>query len=171
MNKPKGLVHFCHGKESRPWGVKITRLATVARSFGFAVESLDYSGIDDPDLRVEKLLNSQPPTTNLILVGSSLGGYVATMASQTLNPSGLFLLAPAVRLPGYGDGEIFPKARHTVIVHGWRDEIIPVENSFSFARQFRTQLHLIDGDHRLNDQIAVIEIIFKNFLEFLQSSE
>lgn len=167
MHDHKGLVHFCHGKESGPWGLKITRLATVAKSFGYAVESLNYSGIDDPAQRVNKLLSSQPAIPNLILVGSSLGGYVATVASKSLSPVGLFLMAPAIQFPEYADVELIPRAKQTVIVHGWRDAIIPVENSFKLARHFRTQLHIIDGDHRLHEQIGIVEMIFKNFLDLL----
>ena len=52
-----GTVCFSHGKESGPWGSKIKCLAKVAERCGFAVESIDYQGIGDPDERVEKLLD------------------------------------------------------------------------------------------------------------------
>jgi pimeloyl-ACP methyl ester carboxylesterase len=158
-------VHFCHGKESGPWGLKIRHLAKVAQSFNYAVESLDYSGIDNPDERVAKLIAAQPQVENLILVGSSMGGYVATAASQWLLPAGLFLMAPAVSLPGYENPPLRPHANLTVIVHGWHDELIPPDNSFSFARQHRSRLHLLDSDHRLNEQIGQVESLFKIFLE------
>lgn len=169
MDAIKGLVHFCHGKESGPWGLKIQRLAQVAQSNGYAVESLDYSGLNNPDDRVAKLLNAQPPIASLILVGSSMGGYVATVASKTLTPVGLFLMAPAVNLPGYENRDLIPQAKHTVILHGWRDEVIPPDNSFHFAKQHRVQLHLLDSDHRLNEQIGQIEILFQYFLNEVES--
>ena len=50
------VVVFSHGKESGPWGSKITAMADVARSLGMAVESVDYRGIADPAARVEKLV-------------------------------------------------------------------------------------------------------------------
>jgi len=31
------VVYFAHGKESGPWGIKITALAQVARELGLAV--------------------------------------------------------------------------------------------------------------------------------------
>jgi len=49
-------VYFSHGKESGPWGTKIKRLAEIARNKGCAVESVDYTDLVDPDLRVERLL-------------------------------------------------------------------------------------------------------------------
>jgi alpha/beta superfamily hydrolase len=164
MENKKGLVHFVHGKESGPWGIKIQRLAKVAETHGYQVESLDYSGIENSLQRVTKLLEAQSPVENLILVGSSMGGYVATVASKVLTPKGLFLMAPAFFMPGYESDDLKPYLGHAAIVHGWRDEIIPAENSFRFAAQHNIELHIIDGDHRLNDQIDVIEMLFELFL-------
>jgi alpha/beta superfamily hydrolase len=101
----------------------------------------------------------------LILVGSSMGGYVATAAAKVLSPKGLFLIAPAFFMPGYESEDLKPNAQLTTIVHGWRDEIIPPHNSFRFAEQHEVQLQIINGDHRLNDQIDLIEIIFDFFLQ------
>ena len=39
------------------------------------------------------------PHERLILVGSSMGGYVSTVASVSLKPAGLFLMAPAFYMP------------------------------------------------------------------------
>jgi alpha-beta hydrolase superfamily lysophospholipase len=96
-------VFFSHGQESGPWGTKISRLAPIGSGMGFAVESVDYRGITDPDQRVEKLLASGAEKNEiLVLVGSSMGGYVATVASERLRPAGLFLMAPAFHLDGFG---------------------------------------------------------------------
>ena len=43
----RGTVCFNHGKESGPWGSKITALAEVAKGNGFAVKSLDYQDLPD----------------------------------------------------------------------------------------------------------------------------
>jgi alpha/beta superfamily hydrolase len=165
MESKKGLVHFVHGKESGPWGIKIQRLAIVADTHGYAVESLDYSDLENPLERVKRLVEAQTPVDNLILVGSSMGGYVATAAAKVLSPKGLFLIAPAFFMPGYESEDLKPNAQLTTIVHGWRDEIIPPHNSFRFAEQHEVQLQIINGDHRLNDQIDLIEIIFDFFLQ------
>lgn len=96
-----GTVYFNHGKESGPWGSKITKLVDVARERGFAVESIDYRNLPDAGPRTERLLTSEAgKAERLILVGSSMGGYVATVASAVLKPEGLFLLAPAFYMPG-----------------------------------------------------------------------
>lgn len=169
MGRNKGLVHFVHGKESGPWGIKFQRLAKIAITHGYPVESLDYSGLETPLERVNKLVEAQPPVDNLILVGSSMGGYVATAAAKFLSPKGLFLMAPAFFMPGYESEDLKPNARLTTIVHGWRDEIIPPHNSFLFAEQHEVQLQIINGDHRLNDQIDLIEIIFDFFLQRVEA--
>ena len=99
----KGVaVYFSHGKESGPWGSKITRLANVAEKYGCRVVSIDYTEIDNPDARVSHLLQKLAAEENdTILVGSSMGGYVSLVAAQTSKPKGLFLMAPALYMDGY----------------------------------------------------------------------
>ena len=169
MKSNRGLVHFVHGKESGPWGVKIQRLAKIAKEHNYEVVSLDYSDLADADERVKRLLDANPNSPNLILVGSSMGGYVATVASNQLSPLGLFLMAPAFFIASYREQCPTPKAEKISIVHGWRDEIIPPANNFRFAEMHRAQLHLIDGDHRLNDAIEVIAALFNQFLTEVES--
>jgi alpha/beta superfamily hydrolase len=158
-------VYFAHGQESGPWGTKIQTLAQIAQAHGLQVESPNYAGMNDPDARVQKLLDLQPADpSGLILVGSSMGAYVATVASQTLKPAGLFLMAPAFYRPGYAHQNPTPHASLTVIVQGLQDTVIPPETSLRFAREHQTELHLIHGDHRLNDQILTIASLFEDFL-------
>ena len=124
-----GAVYFNHGKESGPWGDKITRLADLARGRGFDAQSLDYRGLD-AEARLAKLLDSDARAARpLVLVGSSLGSYVAAVASASLRPRGLFLLAPAFYLPDFAVQEPVPHADFVTLVHGWNDELIPFENS------------------------------------------
>lgn len=163
--KSKTLVLFAHGKESGPRGEKILRLAEVAHRLGAQVDSPDYSDLKNPDERVSRLLNLPlPPYDQLILVGSSMGGYVSTVASKTLLPDGLFLLAPAFYMPGYAVSEPRSHSAKTAVVFGWNDEVIPVDHGIRFARDHRCQLHILDADHRLNGVIDEVEILFENFL-------
>ena len=164
----KGTVCFNHGKESGPWGDKITRLADVARRRGYAVESVDYTGMMDPDARIQKLLDSDAArASGLVLAGSSMGSYVAAVASASLRPRGLFLLAPAFYLPDFPIQEPVPHADLVTLVHGWKDELIPPENSIRYARRFDATLHLVDSDHRLSSQLPLIESLFDAFLHQL----
>jgi len=151
MQKPvKGTVVFAHGKESGPSGDKLMALSKVARKLGFRVIIPDFRGIEDPDRRVEYLMQAiQAINGPFVLAGSSMGGYVALKASQNLETSGLFLMAPAIGLPGYADQMPVPGCNNLCIVHAWQDEIIPAQQVISWAEKNQAELHLVESDHRL----------------------
>ncbi len=160
------LVHFVHGKVSGPWGGKITYLADIARKHGCDAESLDFSGMDDPQARANKLvaacINQSRP---LILIGSSMGAWVVTAASDQIKPMGLFLLAPAFYATGYPDVTPLCPPDNIEVIHGWRDAVIPYANSVRFGCQFSCTVHLVDDDHRLG---ATLENTGNYFTLFLQ---
>lgn len=158
-------VIFLHGKESGPWGLKIRALARVAEKSGCRVISRDDQGIADPGQRVQRLL-ALPEVTDgpLILVGSSMGGYVATVASSALSPRGLFLMAPAFGMEGYQLQNPVPVAAEVMIVHGWDDEVVSFDAVFRFAREHRCRLYMVPDGHALHAEIEAIEQIFGEFL-------
>ena len=158
-------VCFCHGRESGPWGTKIRRLARVAEQFGCRVVSPDDSDTQDPEERVRRLLTLAGGLPGpLVLVGSSMGGYVAAVAAGQLQPAGLFLLAPAIGLPGYAIVEPVLSTLHLTIVHGWDDEIIPVKKVLDFAAAQRAEVHLLRDGHVLHNELDRIERLFADFL-------
>ncbi|HUX74040.1 MAG TPA: alpha/beta fold hydrolase [Steroidobacteraceae bacterium] len=168
MQRAFETVVFSHGKESGPWGAKITAMAAVAREQGGAVASIDYRGIDDPQQRVEKLIAAgRAFTAPLVLVGSSMGGHVSAAAARALQARGLFLLAPAFYLPALDASTPRAPQCPAAIVHGWRDEVVPVENSIRWAREERAALHILDADHRLQDRISEIGQLLRAFLQSL----
>jgi pimeloyl-ACP methyl ester carboxylesterase len=161
-------VVFSHGKESGPWGSKITAMAQVVREMGLAVESVDYRGLDDPAERVKKLIAvgsalSEP----MVLVGSSLGGHVSAAAASRVRTRGVFLLAPAFYMPGFEQYTPQDVPVPTVIVHGWHDDIVPVQSSIRWAQEHRAALHVLDSGHRLEDQIETICWLLRAFLKSL----
>jgi len=159
-------VVFSHGKESGPWGSKINAMAQVGRELNWRVESVDYRGMDDPAARVEKLVHlGRELAGPLVLVGSSLGGHVAAAAAGRLEAAALFLLAPAFYMPGYEQYTPQDITAPSVIVHGWNDDIVPVDNSIRWARERRATLHVLDSGHRLEDQIDVICLLLRNLLK------
>jgi pimeloyl-ACP methyl ester carboxylesterase len=163
-------VIFSHGQESGPWGTKIRAMAELVRSMGCAADSIDYQGIADPAERVAKLTKECADIDDmLILVGSSMGGHVATAAAGQLGATGLFVLAPAYYMPGYEDLTPNPPGMPTCIVHGWHDDIVPVENSIRFARMCNAELHLLDGGHRLTEKIDDINYHLRRFIEKIAS--
>lgn len=161
-------VIFSHGQESGPWGTKIRAMAEKVRKLGCNADSIDYQGIADPAERVQKLLTECRDIGGpLILVGSSMGGHVATAAAAELKAAGLFVLAPAYYMKGYED--LTPPAPDLpiCIVHGWNDDIVPVENSIRFAATSKATLHVIDGDHRLTANIKEINQYLEQFIKQL----
>ena len=158
-------VVFSHGKESGPWGRKITAMAALARDLGHLVESIDYRGMEDPTARVEKLVAAaariQKP---LVLVGSSMGGHVAAAAAARVRPRGVFLLAPAFYMPGFEAYTPQDVPCPAILVHGWHDDIVPVENSIRWAREHHAALHVLNSDHRLEDRIEPICALLRGFL-------
>ncbi len=161
-------IYFAHGKESGPWGRKISALAAVADARGYVVESPDYRFTMDPDQRVAHLLELQPQRQGpLILAGSSMGGYVSAVASGSLRPAGLWLMAPAVDVPGY-DADTTPLADVVEVVHGWRDDIIPCDLVIAWSRRNAARLTLLDSGHTLNDHVSWLQRRFAAFLEELE---
>ena len=159
-------VVFSHGKESGPWGTKIRAMAELARELGCVADSVDYQGIADPSERVEKLVREAGAINDaLVLVGSSMGGHVATAAADSVGAAGLFVLAPAYYMPGYEALTPPPPGMPVSIVHGWRDDIVPVDNSIRYARACHAELHIVDGDHRLSENIEDINYYLRRFIE------
>jgi surfactin synthase thioesterase subunit len=158
-------VVFSHGQESGPWGTKIRSMAAMVEELGHKAESIDYQGIADPTVRVDKLIaECEKFDDSLILAGSSMGGHVATAAASRVGALGLFVLAPAYYMEGYEDLTPPPPDIPICIVHGWHDDIVPVDNSIRFARECKATLHVVDGDHRLTDNIIEINGYLKRFI-------
>lgn len=164
----QGNVAFCHGLHAGPWGTKIQALARIAGECGFDVASADCRGLDDPRDRVDRLVEvARPLAGPLALVGSSLGAWTAVAASARLDAALLFLMAPAIHMPGLPDPEPEPAAGRIVVVHGWRDEVVPVGNVLPFARRYRAETHVFDADHRLIDALPQIQRLLAESLESL----
>lgn len=163
---------WCHGSLSQPWGAKSKGLAEVAQQSGLTMDAIDFQDLDDPDLRVERLVEklgaSDSPT---ILVGSSMGGYVASAAAKHSNVLGLYLLAPAFYLPGY-KVHVFSGLPETItVVHGWDDDVVPAENSIRFSKQHKADLHLLPDGHRLSESLPTLGVLFANFLSKIKNKE
>ena len=161
-------VIFSHGKESGPWGLKISCLAPVAEELGFAVLSIDYRGVDDPLERVRMLLAQCPQDGGLtVLAGSSMGGSVSLAAAAVIRPAGLFLMAPAIGIPGYPDLPPLTHLPPTVIVHGWDDDIVPPGPVIGFARRHRLELAMVADGHTLENSLGFLEFRFHRFLSLV----
>lgn len=158
-------IVFSHGMNSEPWGVKILAMAEVAKRRGLKVESVDYRDSNDPAVRVQRLLQTCKTLPGKpVLVGSSLGGFVSAAVATQVPARGLFLLAPAFYMPGYEQYTPQGASCPTAIVHGWNDDVVPAENSIRYAREYKTELHVLDSDHRLTANVAEVCELLDAFL-------
>lgn len=166
MSRP--FVVFSHGQESGPWGTKIRSMADAVREIGCEADSVNYQGIADPGERVDKLISYCAQLAGpVVLVGSSMGGHVATAAAERVNAVGLFVLAPAYFMPDFEGLTPAAPGIPISIVHGWHDDVVPVENSIRFAKDCHATLHIVDGDHRLTGNIGDINSYLTRFIETL----
>jgi pimeloyl-ACP methyl ester carboxylesterase len=100
----------------------------------------------------------------VILVGSSMGGHVATAAAAEIGAVGLFVLAPAYYMEGFERLTPPAPAIPIVIVHGWRDDVVPLENSIRYAGSCLATLHVVNGDHRLTANLDEINCYLRQFV-------
>ena len=171
MTEPQVTVIFNHGHDSGPDSPKIQTLQPIAEDRGCDCQAIDYRDLrDEPVARAERLKRQLAAIDgSVVLVGSSMGGYVAMAAAEDQPVAGLFLIAPALflehRVAGGVTRERYqPRCDHVALIHGWRDEIIPWQNSMQFASEARAALHLLDADHRLQDKLNLIGSVFAAFL-------
>jgi len=190
-----GLVYL-HGFSSSPRGNKgtFTRLWAEQRGILFHAPDLNLPAFGTLTLTaqvdaVEALLLglAEPP----VLVGSSLGGFIATAVAQRGGRiRSMILLAPAIRfarrrlispswagyrergemevfhhgvgrplrlgpellqdLPTWADDDCWRIQVPTVILHGRRDEAVPLAESEAYRdRNPGTVLHVLEDDHGL----------------------
>ena len=149
---------FCHGLDSGPHGRKYHAMVDA----GLDVHAPDFRG-QNLEARIRTLLDeigeSSPP-----LSGSSYGGLVAVCAVVELSLKkrimpGMLLLAPALHLkePPTDRLPLMPLCP-THIIHGIRDEIVPLAASHRFAANDRhlVTVQEVDDDHSLAASMDII---------------
>lgn len=165
-------IIFAHGLGSSANAKKITRLAQVAEQFGHTTYRINDTDTRDPDERAARLIAKvKDIEMPLLLVGSSMGAYTCVVAAPYCRDlHGLFLIAPALYMPGYQHNTYPRDLPATDIVHGWHDEIIPYQNSLRFAQTRHAALHLIAGNHTLHHAISDIVGLFTQFLQKISTA-
>jgi alpha/beta superfamily hydrolase len=136
---------------------------------GFSSVRPDYRDLDASgdvrriDERIARLVEHAPRDAPVILAGSSMGAFVSGFASLQLNCVGLFLMALPVEISGYA--QRFEAARvPTTLVHGWSDELCPVDEAIAFARAREDEIVLVRDDHRLSNHVDFVAARFGEFL-------
>jgi len=164
-------------------------VTTVARAFGeggAAVFRFNFRGVGgtegahdegrgetDDMLRVIEHAKRQAGELPLKLAGFSFGGAVATRTSCAADFAQLVLVAPGFRrLTGHGLGEapdpddpkLGPMGRHTVantlVVHGDRDETVPLADSLAWATPREVPVVVVaGGEHFFHRKLHLLREI------------
>ena len=165
----KPFLILSHGLESGPDATKVSALARVATPLGFASVRPDYRDLDAGrdvrriDERIARIREHAAGHERIILAGSSMGAFTSALASLEIACVGLFLIALPVAIPGYArafDAASVP----TALVHGWGDELCPVDDAIAFARRRGDAITLVRDDHRLSAHVDFVAAQFREFL-------
>ena len=170
----RGTILLSHGSDSGPDATKVSALAALAEARGWRTHRLDYREDDirghaasvAPRLaRLRAAIEAceAPP----VLVGSSMGAFVSALASLEHPVAGLFLLATPEAIPGFDIALDLRQDVPTLLIHGWGDELCPLDDIYAFAGRRQLPLLALDDDHRLGGSLAVIERQFALFLDTL----
>lgn len=136
------------------------RKPTALREAGLTVHAPNgqKKALAEHVAQIHRLLES---VTRPVLVGSSYGGLaVLAVARDTSHPlAGVVLCAPALiwseQPAGAPEGLIAPPG--TVVLHGTRDTIIPLDASRALvARSPGCRLIELDDDHRLACSLEIL---------------
>jgi pimeloyl-ACP methyl ester carboxylesterase len=140
-------ILFIHGLEGSSQGDK----ATLLRSLFPGILTPDFPG--SLDERMQALRAILGKRNGWTLIGSSLGGLMAALftCQQPAQVRKLILLAPALILPEFSSAPPAPVDVPTVVYHGSRDTVVPLEPTRRLAEQvFRNLVfHVVDDEHRL----------------------
>lgn len=138
-------VQFIHGLESSPQGDKARFFAA---HFDAVTPAMDTSDLEASVAVQARAIADRAPD---VLVGSSFGGAVAVelLARGAWRGPTLLLAQAAFKL---GRARAIPPGVPVLVVHGTRDEVIPVEDSRALAETGTpalVRLLEVDDDHRL----------------------
>ncbi|HXR61968.1 MAG TPA: alpha/beta hydrolase [Rudaea sp.] len=165
----KPFLVLSHGLESGPDATKVSALARIAAPLGFDSVRPDYRDLDAGrdvrriDERIARLKLDAAQRGPVILAGSSMGAFTSALASTEIDCVGLFLIALPLAIPGYRR-EFKVAAVPTVLVHGWNDELCPVDDAIAFARARGAAITLVRDDHRLGGHVDFVAEQFRLFL-------
>lgn len=143
-------VLFVHGQESGPQGTKARLLAAHFDALTPAMDTRDFEGC------VQQIARAVAEFRPDVVVGSSFGGAVAlALLQRELWRGPTLLLAQAGAELGLALR--LPEAAWVWIVHGTRDDVVPLASSLALARTGtpeRVRLLEVQDDHRLSATVA-----------------
>jgi hypothetical protein len=86
----------------------------------------------------------------LVLAGFSFGAYVQCQVCQALSPQRVVLIGPAVNLFEFGTA---PSG--VVVIHGEKDELVPLEAVRAWSAPLGVQVEIVAGaDHFFHRKLS-----------------
>ena len=158
-------------------------VTSMARAFvdaGAATWRFNFRGVDKTEgahdegrgetedmLKVIEHACALNPGLPLWLCGFSFGGVVTLAASEQVNASEMILIAPAFqRLAHWQNapaGGAVPES--TLIIHGEKDETVPLTDSLDWARPRDIPVAVVPGaDHFFHQRLHIIKRIASRWL-------
>lgn len=94
--------------------------------------------------------------TKLVLSGFSFGGYVALFSALTARPDALLLMGPAIGMYTVDVPDAYNSAT-TLLIHGEKDEVVPLQNSMNWAEAQNLPVVVIPGSgHFFHGKLIVL---------------
>ncbi|MEO8777776.1 MAG: alpha/beta hydrolase [Rhodanobacter sp.] len=167
-------IILSHGSDSGPEATKVSMLAMLAESLGWATQRPDYRAADarGPASSVAPRIARLRATIEALdapplLLGSSMGAFVSGLVSLEVPVAGLLLLATPSEIPDYARKFDLRTDGPTLLIHGWRDDVCPLAAMQAFAGARRLPLLVLDDDHRLGSSMDMIAAQFLHVLDQL----
>ena len=152
MNTP---LIFLHGRDSSSRGFK----ATMLRGLFPTILTPDFRG--PLEKRMAHLAPILADLSDWVVIGSSMGGLMGALftCDHPQQVKKLILLAPALTWPGFANHPPSPASTPTIVYHGHRDTVVPLEPVRALCEQIFINLtfHAVDDDHRLRETVQAID--------------
>ena len=146
---------FIHGMLSSGQSYK----ANLLRGYFPDILTPDFEGsLEERMAQLESILSNR---TGWVIIGSSFGGLMGAMFTCQYpgQVRQLIMLAPALIWPEFAQAPPGPVSVPTVVYHGLRDELIPLDVVRPLAERVFSNLtfHAVDDDHGLKATAQAID--------------
>ncbi len=171
---PKALALICHPHPEFGGTMDNKVVQTLVKAFrelGFATLRFNFRGVgksegvfdngvgetDDAAAALAWARAQVPVTTPLVAAGFSFGCYVQTRLLPSSQPAQLVLVGPAVNR-----FQITEVPKHTIIIHGEEDDVVPLSDVMNWARPQGLPITVFPGTgHFFHGRLAELKAVVK----------
>ena len=111
--------------------------------------------------------NQHPEVNKLVLSGFSFGGYIAIFSALTTRPDALLLMGPAIGMYTIDAPNAYNPAT-TLLIHGEKDEVVPLQNSMNWAEKQDLPVLVVPGSgHFFHGKLILLRQWIERFFPAL----